>query len=293
MKLAETGTGSAYHDPGLFDECLSATALQDNDEIIRPHSFTSASKYCTVFFDLQQPRLSLWPSPIGRISSNNRSTDNDESAKLAKRNSKRHSNTENNNKPVNNMSNFVKSSVAFCIPSSCTVDDLLLAVANHLSRHRRLSSLIPISSEDFCYTTNKIREDSRFDIGAIVTCCFIGFLGLVTITATIHEAIIKRSAPPKDSFLYCFSVIRNGRELLSINKTVGVVDELSCLYGIRFISMCILIAFHVGSAALSGNTFNTTQCYQVTMMHYKGFIIPDNIFLIHLIYRNPLCCIIN
>ena len=260
MKLAETGTGSAYHDSGLFDECLSV--------VIQPHLLFTA-KYCTVFFDLQQPRSSLRPSPIDeRPSSNNRSTDaDDDSAKLPIiRNKKRHSSIE----PVDNMSNFVKSSVAFCIPSTCTADDLLSAVAHHL---KRLSSFTPISSEDYCYTTNKIREDSRFSIGAVVTCCFIGLLCVVIITATIHEAIISRSAAPtNDTLLHCFSLIRNGKDLLS-NKAGGGGDELSCLYGIRFLAMCILIAFHVGSTALSGNSLNTSQGYQVKMMtHYRIYL---------------------
>ena len=130
--MIESETGNVRHEMGLFDECLAVSTAS---------SFQA--KYCTVFFD----------------SSSN------ESASIVT-SDKRQVRT------VENMSNFVKPSVAFCIPSSCTADDLCSAVAHRL-RHRRRSLLapyllLPITSEDFCYTPHKIKEDKTLTTGAII-----------------------------------------------------------------------------------------------------------------------------
>ena len=62
-------------------------------------------------------------------------------------------------------------------------------------------------------------------------------------------------------FLNCFSLKRNGREILSTE--INGKENLSCLYGIRFICMCCLILFHVSSSVLSGNGINTKHGYKV------------------------------
>ena len=93
------------------------------------------AKYCTVFFD----------SYYGMLTNE--------------------SHTDCEGEPVKTMSNFNKASVSFCIPSTCSASDLRTAVA-HSVRHL---SLISITSEDYCYTQDKIRADKQFDIGAIIT----------------------------------------------------------------------------------------------------------------------------
>lgn len=46
------------------------------------------------------------------------------------------------------------------------------------------------------------------------------------------------------SALHCFSVISNGRKLLSFKPDIPGPDNLSCLSGIRFLSCCAVIFFH-------------------------------------------------
>ena len=130
----DSRTRNVHHEMGLFDECLNAFDRLDDGETAP--SFEA--KYCTVFFDNQQQQ----------------DIDNE---------------SLNEAEPVENMSNFVKPSVAFCIPSSCTASDLRSAVA-HRFRHRlHLPSLVSVTSEDFCYTRDKIKADSKFGIGGICT----------------------------------------------------------------------------------------------------------------------------
>jgi hypothetical protein len=144
--MIDTGTGNVQHEMGLFDECLAAISITSPVAA----SFNQA-KYCTVFFDSdhQQQQMKM---------TNNRSESS----------SRRPSNKIS--QPVENMSNFVKPSVAFCIPSSCTADDLRSAIALRLHQRRPLTELLlPSTSEDFCYTQNKIIDDKTFTTGAIIT----------------------------------------------------------------------------------------------------------------------------
>ena len=125
-KLVESDSGNVYHDMGLFDECLAAVdPIRDKDII---SSFEA--KYCTIFFHQQQGEM-----------------------------------TSNEGEPVDNMSNFVIPSVAFCIPSTCSARELRSAMA---SRVRHLS-LVSITSEDYCYTRDKIRSQNKFGTGEIAT----------------------------------------------------------------------------------------------------------------------------
>ena len=133
-KLVQTNSGNVYHDMGLFDECLDAIdPIRDKDTHV-----TFETKYCTVFFHHQQ-------------SSNN--LENESHHDL------------NEDEPVVNVLLFMTPSVAFCIPSTCSARELRSAVANRV-RHL---SLVSVTSDDFCYTTEKIKSDRTFDTGAIVT----------------------------------------------------------------------------------------------------------------------------
>ena len=180
MKLTETGTGNVHHETGLFDECLS-------DDDAPPPSIEA--KYCTVFFDRKPKRIEN-NQPIVRrrrpsVANQMNNNKNDDLASLfllsaaaaysAAANNKvkvpndstttKYDRDDEAGQPIENMSNFVKSSAAFCIPSSCSAEDLRSAVAHRL-RH---FSLVSITSEDFCYTRDKIKADSKFGIGGIFT----------------------------------------------------------------------------------------------------------------------------
>ena len=134
-KLVQTVSGNVYHDMGLFDECLSAVNPTRDKDV----NGSFQAKYCTVFFHDQQ-------------SSNNSTIKGQETSS-------------NEDEPVDYTSNFVYPSVAFCIPSTCSARELRSAVANRV-RHL---SLVSVTSDDFCYTTEKIKSDRTFDTGAIVT----------------------------------------------------------------------------------------------------------------------------
>ena len=138
-KLIETNSGNVYHDMGLFGECLAAIDPIRDTGIIG--SFNA--KYCTVFF---HPKPTI----------NNSSASSGKEGEIL---------TKNEGEPLNNTSNFAYPSVAFCIPSTCNARELRSAVANRV-RHL---SLVSVTSEDFCYTAEKIENNKTFSYGAILT----------------------------------------------------------------------------------------------------------------------------
>ena len=142
-KIIETGSGNVHHHMGLFDQCLTAVDPRRESDF----TITFKGKYCTIFFDDHQEQ----------------SFDNDSGASAF--NNESITNLSNEAEPVEHVSNFVKPSVSFCIPSSCSARDLRSAVAQRV----RDWSLVAITSEDYCYTQDKIRANSGFDTGAIVT----------------------------------------------------------------------------------------------------------------------------
>ena len=127
-KLIQTQSGNQHHETGSFDECLDSLISNDDDDhqMIVP---LFQPQYCTVFFDVSNNMTAL---AVGE--------------------------------PVEDMTNFVKSSVSFCIPSTCTALDLRSAVA-----HRIASSHVSvITNEHYCHTLDKISIDKQFDTATTI-----------------------------------------------------------------------------------------------------------------------------
>ena len=122
-KLIDSVTGNVRHEMGLFDECIAVNTA----------SFQA--KYCTVFFHQNKMKIINQSETQGQDINN----------------------SNNQGEILKNMSNFVKPSVALCVPSTCSAGELRSAVANRI-RHL---SLVSVTSEDFCYTQEKIKADKK------------------------------------------------------------------------------------------------------------------------------------
>jgi hypothetical protein len=120
------GSDNVHHESGLFDECLS----------VQPDGVPFQGQYCTVFFGLKPQE---------------------------KENSQRDLNDSEKEEINENMSNFQKPSVGFCLPSTCSSSDLRSAVAQ-LVGHRVIKeknfSIVAISDEKYCFTREKIHARS-------------------------------------------------------------------------------------------------------------------------------------
>ena len=128
------GSDNVHHESGLFDECLS---VESNGVPFR-------GQYCTVFFGLK---------PV----------DSEESTR-GRRND---TNNFNEAEPMEHISNFQKPSVSFCLPSTCSAGDLRSAVAQLVGFrviNQNNFSIVAMSSEDYCYTQEKIHASrTTFD----------------------------------------------------------------------------------------------------------------------------------
>ena len=96
----------------------------------------------------------------------------------------------------------------------------------------------------------------------------LSVLGLVTILATSHELWLEYERPTQPNnvglavkLLHCFSMLTNGRKLLS-TKSVAV-DNISCLYGIRVLSMGWIVLAHTYLEAIRKEMYNPSTFLKV------------------------------
>ena len=119
---------------------------------------------------------------------------------------------------------------------------------------------------------NEVHHHNHFIFIHLLTCRFccsltIGLLILLTIVATIHDSFLGAINTNKRLFeiLHCFSAKRNVVNLLSTKENPNNKDNVSCLYGIRFISMILLIMFHSSYTTLP-NIKNTRTLFKVIII---------------------------
>ena len=123
------GSDNVHHGSGLFDECLSV----ESDRIGVPFQ----GQYCTVFFKLQ---------PVEEEGD--------------------HINNFIGEKETESIFTYHKPTVGFCLPSTCTANDLNSAVSQFLGFrivHGRNFSVVAISDENNCYSKEKIQSSGIFD----------------------------------------------------------------------------------------------------------------------------------
>lgn len=99
----------------------------------------------------------------------------------------------------------------------------------------------------------------------------LSMVALVVAMATIHEGWRTYKGLVFDSetdhlsvsFLHCFSILENGRKILSFKAKVLSCDNLSCLNGIRFLSTCWVIIGHTIYSVAFVNSANRNDLIDV------------------------------
>ncbi|XP_057379360.1 nose resistant to fluoxetine protein 6-like [Daphnia carinata] len=205
-----------HHETGLFDGCVS----------VQSDGIPFQGQYCTVFFGLKQV-------DSGGISNSVENWKEEE--------------------PIEKSSNFLKPSVGFCLPSTCSARDLRSAVAQQVGyrvSNGKNFSIVATSSEDYCYTQEKILANGTIDNLALIVLSVFCFLGIVVTVATVHHTWTNNDCddsrkPFAIQLLHCFSAKRNCKTLLSVQEDAK--DSLACLHGIRVLTICWVVLMHVGS----------------------------------------------
>lgn len=112
---------------------------------------------------------------------------------------------------------------------------------------------------------------------------FLCVLALLIVSATIHELLhCLRNAGERSmsfeskstQFLQCFSLVKNVRKLTGPSPT----GELSCLHGIRSLTMAWLILTHLTEDTYARFTINKRGLYEVC---FNDLIFPISVIDVH------------
>lgn len=186
---------------------------------------------------------------------------------------------------------FVLPSISFCLPSSCSADDLGKAVAQLVGSYVIANnSIVTLTDEQYCF---KDTDEKRILDGPDVTVIVVlSLLGVLIVLATIHEAYRTYCGINFDSnadgkllsALHCFSTLSNGRKILSMKVSASSAkDNFGCIHGIRFFSTCWVVLGHSWSL-MPYKTMNPkavlTDAYGLGMQTIvNGSVSVDTFFL--------------
>nr|CAH0109554.1 unnamed protein product [Daphnia galeata] len=226
------------HADGLFDECLAVRAPGFNGQ------------YCTVFVKAKAVDQSeILPASEELFNENHEGRSNfitifqilDRilgSDRIIPKTSVADSNT------------YVFPSTTFCLPSSCSAADLGQAVAELIGSYVIGNySFVTVTDEQYCFKAND--DPPPFDGATITVIVLLSLVGFLVASATIHEAWRMYRGTNFDvekdgkliSALHCFSVLNNGRKILSMTVSSSN-DNFGCIHGLRFISTCWVVLAH-------------------------------------------------
>ena len=142
---------NARYEMGLFDQCLSIRAQTDDDG----HDF--AGQFCTVFLNVEP----LLPHELGSV------VQHQGKKRLAQPRMRELHRLTN---PVNKTTK--DAAIGFCLPSSCSHLDLRSAVAQRVGTTvfgpDGNMSIVTITADSYCYTREKLKEQSKLDGSAFV-----------------------------------------------------------------------------------------------------------------------------
>lgn len=129
--------------------------------------------------------------------------------------------------------------LAYCVPDSCTGEDLNSAISDLLVSPSLNLSLF---NDEYCSTK---KTDRKIDTGAIVALVIFGVLFVCTLLSTAYDVFLyyseKKSPHP---ILVAFSIYSNGKKLLQSTKSSRAGDQILCFHGMKFISMWWIISGH-------------------------------------------------
>uniref|UniRef100_A0A6P7GYN7 Nose resistant to fluoxetine protein 6-like n=1 Tax=Diabrotica virgifera virgifera TaxID=50390 RepID=A0A6P7GYN7_DIAVI len=135
---------------------------------------------------------------------------------------------------------------ALCLPSNCTDEDAKYV----MSRSQTLGTGIDSIT---CQTIEDVNPP--LDYAAIIGLSILGIVVLVVIMSTVYDLYCQNKYKEYQQSAYtAFSVYTNGKKLFQVSKRVS---PLSCLDGIRVISMIWIVMLHTYSVYTTGPVFNS------------------------------------
>ena len=216
---------------GLFDQCLDVSLDSfPSDHQNNKTTGTFRSQFCTIFFRLES------------VGPDDKLLDDQDTQSM------RYRVLEWPKSRAELDLSYSRHQAGFCLPSSCSAEDLRSAVAQ-LVGHKVVESLHPgknlsvvqsvftLSNENYCYTRDKILSyQNDLDGLDVVYLAVAGLLIALILSAAVLSG--KNNGRPT-TLLGCFSVVGILRKILSTNP-----DDLGCLNGIRVLSTAWIVLYH-------------------------------------------------
>ncbi|CRK96891.1 CLUMA_CG009993, isoform A [Clunio marinus] len=142
---------------------------------------------------------------------------------------------------------------AFCIPSTCTHEEL-----QHVLQ-QKLKTFINSSMINFDVEVKKemcqIREESKkYDLGTKLALYFVAFVALIALLSTFYETY--SASESQNEWLTAFSLKKNLKDMMSIEVPKG---DIASPHGVRFFSMIMLILSHRSMEVEFNPVANRTQ----------------------------------
>ncbi|XP_050297772.1 O-acyltransferase like protein-like isoform X2 [Anthonomus grandis grandis] len=122
-----------------------------------------------------------------------------------------------------------------CVPQSCNHLDVLHHFSKSIIDIGEGLNLSVSLTKDHCTTLD---DQPDFTKGDYIYFCCVGLIIGIVIVSTISDIASKENTP---ELLSLFSIKENGRILFSTRENR---DDISCLHGLRFLSMCLIVYGH-------------------------------------------------
>ncbi|KAK4876119.1 hypothetical protein RN001_012541 [Aquatica leii] len=121
---------------------------------------------------------------------------------------------------------------AFCIPDSCSTTDI-----NVMFNSMNVSVLV---LERSCQTQNYGTDIDSVTLPILI---FFGIVLLIVVISTVYTFLVENCLKAKVGELAsAFSILKNGKKLFSTSKNS---NQISCMYGMRVISMMWILLGHL------------------------------------------------
>uniref|UniRef100_A0A8D8S2D6 Nose resistant to fluoxetine protein 6 n=1 Tax=Cacopsylla melanoneura TaxID=428564 RepID=A0A8D8S2D6_9HEMI len=176
-----------------------------------------------------------------------------------------------------------------CIPDTCQTYELLASLNKSLvsaCAENNITLTLNVTETD-CYTGAEMR-DRPVTVGAIVWVAVFKILLCLVLAGSLYEWFLnnemlseKKRSPKVESLVLPFSLISNMNRLCSVPED----DKLSILFGIKALSMAILVFGHNLMVRFGNGVTNTVWLEEFfrsisTFLMLNGTIVVDTFFLV-------------
>ncbi|CAG9831886.1 unnamed protein product [Diabrotica balteata] len=163
---------------------------------------------------------------------------------------------------------------AICLPSNCTDEDAKYVMGKSQTLGTGIDSVI-------CQTIEDVNPP--LDNAAIIGISILSVLVVIVIMSTIYDIYCQNIHKDyQQSASTAFSVYTNGKKLFQVPKRLS---PLSCLDGIRVISMIWIVMLHTYSVYTTGPVFNSKDVVNLTnslisMVFLNGSLACDTFLIV-------------